>query len=204
MPMSDPSNYGAAATAHDRSRDEELRGCIRRLTEADQDALASLYDCTSSFVYGIALRLLNDRADAEEVTLDVYAQIWRSASTFDSERGSVLGWLSTITRTRSIDRLRTRARRSEREIDTVPDQASSEPSPEDRSLESEQQRRVQAALSALPENQRQVIELACFSGCTHSEIAERTGLPLGTVKTRLRLALIRLRELLATGGGPLQ
>jgi RNA polymerase sigma-70 factor, ECF subfamily len=199
--MSEPATPVRAATGEEHPREAILRTCVSRISEGSEDALATLYDNTSSFVYGIALRVLGHPPDAEEVTLDVYSQIWRSASGFESQRGTVLGWLTSIARSRAIDRLRSRRSKSQQhEVEIVSEQVSPAPSPEDATAAGEQRERVRAALAALPDAQRQLIELACFSGYTHSELALRTGLPLGTIKTRLRLGLSRLRELLAADG----
>lgn len=185
-----------------RSRDHLLRACLSRLNQGSEDALAEIYDGTSSLIYSITLNMLGNRADAEEVTLDVYLQIWRSASGFQVERGSVIGWLITIARSRAIDRLRIRRSREEREVESFCDRPHMASSPEESTIAGEQQRRARMALAALPANQRRLVELACYGGYSQSELAGKMGLPLGTVKSRIRMGLSRLRELLTAIGEP--
>ena len=147
----------------------------------------------------MALRILGDRHAAEEVLLDVYTQVWRQAARYDDSRGAPLSWLMTIARTRSIDRLR--SERLVRQQSDLTDAAGSEqstlPDPETATALSEMQQIVRGALSSLSPEQRQVIELSYFAGMTQSEIALHLGQPLGTVKTRTRLGMIKLREMLA-------
>ena len=167
------------------------RDAVRRIAAADQGALAALYDATNRLVYGMALRILGNPADAEEVTLDLYTQVWRTAATFDERRGSVVAWLMTMTRTRSIDRLRSSAGRNRRE-ESLADYGET-PSAQ-RSSEPAVAREVRAALHSLAPEQREVIELAYWYGYSHSELADRLGQPLGTVKTRIRLGMMKLRS----------
>ena len=169
-----------------------IEGCAA----GDHSALAALYDESSPLIYGIALRILNDAADAEEITLDVFAQVWKSASTFDRQRGSVSSWLVTLIRSRSIDRLRSRHSRVKREEAAGMDFRPAQAGPEEQTAFSEKSQRIQAALTALPTEQRQAIELAFFAGLTHMEVADRLSEPLGTVKTRIRLGMMRLRDAL--------
>jgi RNA polymerase sigma-70 factor (ECF subfamily) len=151
-------------------------------------------------VYGIALRVLRNEADAEEVTSDVYLQVWRNAATFDSTRGSVNAWLTMLARSRSIDRLRARNRgQREETLDTIANFPAAGGTPEAASWLGQQRARVRAAMQFLSPEQREVIELAYFSGLTQSELAERLQQPLGTVKTRIRLGMIKLRERLQLG-----
>ena len=175
---------------------------IRRIASGDSEAVGALYDQTSSLVYGLALRILGDVADAEEITLDVFTQVWKSASKFDPGRGSALAWLVMLTRSRSIDRLRSRADRDVRELPIAGSRQPRDISnlPDENSFIRQQRMMVETALGGLTPEQRELIELAFFSGLTHSELALRTGLPLGTVKTRIRLGIIKLRELLAPIG----
>jgi RNA polymerase sigma-70 factor (ECF subfamily) len=162
----------------------------------DQLALADLYDATSRAVYGLLLRILADPCAAEEVLLDVFTQAWRRASTYSAERGTPLAWLMTIARSRAIDRLRRgRQERVRAEpLETVAELAATGRSAEEDVTARERGALVRAALAALPPEQREVIELAYYGGLSHSEIAAERGLPLGTVKTRTRLGLSRLRE----------
>lgn len=149
-------------------------------------------------VFSLALRIVHERDIAEDVVIEVYAQVWGQAQTYDSQRGTPLAWLLTLTRSRAIDLLRSRQRNSKDEpIEQAQHVSADTPSPEDTSEARERQRVVQKALASLSEEQRQLIELAYFSDLSHSEIAARVGQPLGTVKTRIRLGMLRLRELLA-------
>jgi RNA polymerase sigma-70 factor (ECF subfamily) len=166
-------------------------GYVRRIMAADQGALALLYDATNHLVYGMALRIVGNPADAEEVTLDIYTQVWRGASSFDERRGSVLAWLTTMARSRSIDRLRSLAGRSRREVplSEYPGATASLPSGQPGLG-----REVEAALNALAPEQREAIELAYWYGYSHAELAGRLGQPLGTIKTRIRLGMMKLRS----------
>jgi RNA polymerase sigma-70 factor (ECF subfamily) len=166
------------------------------MAQGDQEALAALYDDTSSLLFSLALRILRRREDAEEAVLDAYSRAWRLAARFDPARASVLTWLVMIARSVSIDRLRATAARESRSepLDGPQDPPDPGEAPEMEAVFSQQRDRVRAALNRLPVEQREAIELAFFEGLSHSELAERTGLPLGTVKTRVRLGLGRLRE----------
>ena len=182
---------GAAETRH--------AALIRGAADGDQQALASLYDATSRTVYGLLLRILADASAAEEVLLDVYAQVWRQAASYSAERGSPLAWLTTIARSRAIDRLR-RGRLEQQRTEPL-DLSASRFAAAGASVEEDVQSRetgafVRAALDSLAPEQREVIELAYYGGMSHSEIAAARGLPLGTVKTRTRLGMMRLREML--------
>ncbi|HEY7910550.1 MAG TPA: sigma-70 family RNA polymerase sigma factor [Blastocatellia bacterium] len=179
---------------------------IRRVAEGDQSALTRLYDNTSRLVFGLILRIVGDRSTAEEVLLDVYTQVWRQAATYDVKRGAPIAWLLTISRSRAIDRVRSGKFDSQNResLDSIGELSSATSNPEDQSVLSERQRLVRAALDTLSPEQREVIELAYFSGLSHSEIALRLGQPLGTVKTRTRLGMIKLRDALkpVLGGQP--
>ena len=190
-----PASVALDRAAIPATREEQWRGYVAAAAGGDSRALASLYDETSSLVYGIALRVLRNEADAEEVTSDVYSQVWRNASTFDGSRGSVNAWLTMLARSRSIDRLRSRARaRREETLDTIANVPAGGETPETASWLGQQRSRVREALKSLSPEQREAIELAYFSGLTQSELAERLQQPLGTVKTRIRLGMIKLRE----------
>jgi RNA polymerase sigma-70 factor (ECF subfamily) len=186
-----------------RTRDEDLSAIIAKVADGDQSALATLYDATSRLVFGLVLRIIGDRSTAEEVLLDVYTQVWRQAASYDLKRGAPLAWLTTIARSRSIDRLRSSRHDQNKEpLDNVAGLSGGGISPEEATVNSERQQIVRAALDALSPEQREVIELAYYSGLSHSEIALRLGQPLGTVKTRTRLAMMKLRDMLrpAMGG----
>jgi len=176
---------------------------IARVRSRDQLALAALYDQSSSIVYSMALRIVGNSQDAEEVTMDVFKQVWRSAPEFDPARGSVLAWIVTLARTRAIDRQRrtvTRTRIEQPLEDRAP-LRTSDPGPEEQSVTGQLRNRLRLALEALSEEQRVAIELAFFSGYTHSELSHRLGAPVGTVKTRIRQGLLKLRRALGDTEG---
>src|SRR5271157_3091707 len=161
------------------------------MLSGDETALGILYDRYGGLVYSVAKHILGDSGAAEEVLQDIFHQLWRSASSFDSARGSLSSWLLVMARNRSIDRVRRRTPSVGEEV------AETLHGPgldlESVAAQNEMAARVRAALRALPETQRRAIELAYFEGLTQSEIAKRTGDPLGTVKTRLRTALASLK-----------
>lgn len=171
---------------------------IERAAVGDEEALARLYDESSGLVYATALRILRDVADAEEVTLDVYTQIWRTASQFDPRRGSAGTWLIMLARSRALDRMRSMAARKQREamLEDFGEFRCPAELPDEATVVRQQRERIHTALAALSPEQREAIELAFFSGLSHSELAGRLGQPLGTVKTRIRLGMIKLRQLL--------
>ncbi len=179
--------------------EQEWGPLIARTAQGDQAALATLYDRTSPQVYGFVLKILDNREAAEEVTLDVYTQVWRQAHTYDETRGTPGSWLMTLARTRAIDRFRSGAAERGRlnPLDTVELMASEDNTPEQDMAGQERRRYVQQALALLTAEQRQAIALAYFYGLSQSEIADKLQLPLGTVKTRIRLGMIKLREALA-------
>jgi RNA polymerase sigma-70 factor (ECF subfamily) len=179
-----------------RDADMELDALVARMQQRDEAALADLYNRAVATVYALAVRILGIRADAEEVTVDVFSQAWDRAADFDAGRGSVMAWLITICRTRAIDQLRRRARRH-----SVHEQFAAEPvagdvadSPEDLLEVVETGSRVHGALRELSTERRQVLSLAYLRGLTHEEIAVFTRLPLGTVKSHIRRGLGELRE----------
>jgi RNA polymerase sigma-70 factor (ECF subfamily) len=183
---------------------DALLDLTARMVQGDQSALGELYDRTRSQVYGLVLRILDRAEDAEEVTLDVYMKAWRMASGYSPARGSVLTWLMMMARSGAIDRIRSRNSqvrlfeidRREPEGQSRPDPVAGTPDPEEMAAIGQWRRRVQLALSELPEEQRECLLQAFYSGLSHGELAEQLGLPLGTVKTRIRLGLIRLRKVL--------
>jgi RNA polymerase sigma-70 factor (ECF subfamily) len=171
---------------------------LGRIRERDGEALQTLYDETSRVLYSLAHRVLNDREDAEEVMLDVYQQVWSSADRFDATRGTVLSWLAVMTRNRAIDRVRQSNVRRTRElsIEEPIEAASDRPAPEMQSILEQQKGLVRKAMAELAADQREAIELAFYSGLSHSEVAEALGAPLGTVKTRIRVGMQKLRKAL--------
>jgi RNA polymerase sigma-70 factor (ECF subfamily) len=177
-------------------------GGLERLLEGigrgEEAALAAFYDATSRWVFGLARKVLRDPSLAEEVTIDVYLQVWRSARSYCRERGSPTGWLLSIARSRAIDRLRAGAvlRRREGPSPERLETAAGGADPLAAAVDEERRRRVERALASLPPEQGQAIALAYLQGLTHREIAARLEEPLGTVKTRIRLGLMKLREML--------
>jgi RNA polymerase sigma-70 factor (ECF subfamily) len=193
-----------AQREHARVDDAVLRELVAAIADGDQRAMAELYDSTQRLVFTLARRILGAGDLAEEVTLDTYMQVWRSAPSFDYARGRVSTWLLTIARSRALDRRRSVAARTSREetwsdalADETPD-CTCGVDPAHEQSRAERRDTVRAAMGALPELQRRAIELAYFPGLSHTEIAARLGEPLGTVKTRIRLGMIKLRDLLQT------
>lgn len=173
----------------------QLEQLLVRIAQGEEAALEALYEATSPWVYGLALRILRDEGSAQEVTLDAYLHAWRRAADYSSSRGRPSTWLLTIARSRSIDRLRSQASRRRREEESGFDSALSAiegPEP-GREIDREA---VRAAIAQLPPQQRRAIELAFFGGLSHSEIAREVGAPLGTIKSQVRLGMMKLRDLL--------
>lgn len=197
---------GQAGDRETRPRDDHLVDLLERTASGDEQALASLYDATSRFVHGLALRILRDPGAAEDITMDVYLQVFRQAARYDPRRGTSLAWLLMLTRSRAIDRLRAEAHRRARETstETAALPPSSDAGPDEWTASAEVRHSVCRALEALGPEQRRAIELAYYQGLSQSEIAERLALPLGTVKTRIRTGMMRLREELhgVRGGEP--
>jgi RNA polymerase sigma-70 factor, ECF subfamily len=171
-----------------RDAGDEMR-LVARIRAGDQQAMAELYDRYSKVVYAVALRVLQDAAGAEDVLQDVFLQLWRNPDAFDASRGSLAAWLAVIARHRSIDRLR--KRRPETDIEDCV--IAGGPDLRDETERTLLIEKVRGALQAMSPEQRQAMELAFFQGLTHTEIAEKTGEPLGTIKTRIRSGLQQLR-----------
>lgn len=175
---------------------------IAEMAQGDERAASMLYDRHGAVMYGLALRVVGEPADAEEVVLDAFAQAWRDAGRYESSRGSVAGWLTTITRTRALDLIRARGRRAKMTdtatatLDEPAAMGSGFAAPDVQVQETERAVAVKSALDQLPLPQRQAIELAFFEGLTHHEVADRLREPLGTVKTRIRLGMQKLRDTL--------
>jgi len=182
----------------DASRDPVDLALLDRMRSGDEGALATFYDRWCDRVHSLALHLLRDARDAEDIVEETFWQAWRGASQFDAGRGSAGTWLLTICRSRALDRIRARRRRPEQtSLDDVPEMPAPGDDAADAVVAGETGRMVRAAMAELPAEQRQVVDLAYFGGLSQSEIAEKTGQPLGTIKTRVRLAMNKLRERLA-------
>ena len=182
----------------DRQTAEESQAeLLRRIAARDQQALAEFYDEMAGVLFSTAVRILGDAHEAEEVIQDVFVQIWNKAATFDAALGAPFHWALGITRNRSIDRLRSRQRRS-RVLEEMSEETASQPpaspSQNDFALSEEELAKVRSAVKSLPQDQRQAIEMAFFGGLTHAEIAGALNEPLGTVKARIRRGMLKLRE----------
>ena len=184
---------------------ESDQGLLDRVARGEEAALERLYDAYAPALYALAYRIAGERSDAEEIVLDSFAQAWRDARRFRAERGSVIAWLTTICRSRALDLVRARGRRARlvssaaaADPDAAPGMGEGrrEAGGEGELERLERTKVVTEALRGLSSPQREAIELAYYGGLSHSEIAERLGEPLGTVKTRVRLAMEKLREVL--------
>jgi RNA polymerase sigma-70 factor (ECF subfamily) len=184
-------------------REKRWRSYLCDISTGDANSLARLYDECAATLLGLALRMMKNQADAEEIILDVFEQVWRTAHSFDPARGSVWRWLTLLVRSRAVDRLRTAAFKRDRDRLSITedwDLVSHEPPPDRATIVNEERTLIKSALQRLPGEQRQAVELAFFSGLTHVEIASELGVPLGTIKTRIRAAMEKLRISLTQGG----
>jgi len=182
---------------------------VRAMADGDDRALGALYDRWQGIVHGVVARILRQPNDIEDIVEETFWQAWRQASRFDPARGAVQTWLLTIARSRALDRARAIRRRRESPIEGDDGEVVvQQVAPDDPGLDAEaaeRRRVVTAALAQLPAEQREVLELGYYGGLSQSEIAERTGQPLGTVKTRMRLAMQKLRsqlQILRSEGEP--
>ena len=177
------------------------RAVLGRIAAGDEQALGALYDRWQPVVYALAVRILGDRDDAEDVVEDTFCQIWRQAATYETSRGTVATWILTVARSRALDRRRSTQRRRTESLDdrdaTRPTADRTAPDPLALAETAQIRQVVNAALAELPPEQREVVELAYFGGLSQTEIAEKTSVPLGTIKTRVRLAMQKLRDKLA-------
>jgi RNA polymerase sigma-70 factor (ECF subfamily) len=176
-----------SANLKEASADTALVSAIRA---GDPGAMALLYDRYGSVVYSVALRVLGDTGSAEDVLQEVFMQLWRNPNAFDSSRGSLAPWLAVIARNRAIDAIRKR----HPETDVADVVISVEPDMAGDAERGRAMEKVREALSAMPAAQRSALEMAYFEGLSHSEIAAKTGEPLGTIKTRIRSGLLSLRK----------
>ncbi len=179
----------------------DLGALLKQSARGDQQAFAVLYDATAARAYGLAVRVVRDPAQAEEVTQEAFLEIWRSATRFDPAKGSAVSWMLTIVHRKAVDRVRSAEAATRR--DTTYQRQTHEV---DRDVTAEaaqaslEAKRVRHALQQLTAAQREAIELSYFGGYTHTEVASLLGLPLGTAKTRIRDGLIRLRDFIGVGG----
>lgn len=193
LPSDPPSEGGGSVAAH-------LAELLRRASRGDEGAFAEWYDATSARAFGLAVRVLRDRAQAEEVTQESYLDCWRHAARFDSAKGSAISWLLTIVHRKAVDRVRSAeasgrrdAAYGQREMSVAHDETA------EAAAASMEAARVRAALADLTTKQREAVELAFLGGYTHTEVATMLDLPVGTAKTRIRDGLIRLRDALGVG-----
>lgn len=193
VPTGAPSSEGAPAPA-------DLGELLKRSGRGDEQSFAQLYDAMSARVYGLAVRVVRDPAQAEEVAQEAFLEVWRTAARFDPERGSAVSWCLTIVHRKAVDRVRS-AEAATRRDENYHHQ--NQPVAHDATAEAAQAsleaRRVRSALGSLTEVQRQALELAYFGGYTHTEVASMLDLPVGTAKTRIRDGLIRLRDAMGVG-----
>jgi RNA polymerase sigma-70 factor, ECF subfamily len=172
---------------------------IQQVAKQDRDAFSQLYDRFSTLVFTLAMRMLKARSDAEDLLQEVFVQVWRQAKNYSAERGSPEAWIVNIARSRAIDKIRS-IRRMQKSFVLTDDPAHAESSEnvESSAADSETRLAMNSAMANLPETQRKVLELAYFDGLTQSEIADRLAEPLGTVKTRMRSGIQKLKEILGT------
>jgi RNA polymerase sigma-70 factor, ECF subfamily len=178
----------------------DLAGLLKACGKGDQAAFAQLYDATSSRVVGLAVRVVRDPAQAEEVAQEAFLEVWRTSGRFDPARGSALGWLLTIVHRKAVDRVRSAEASTRRDTTyNQQNQPVDHDSTAEAGLASLEAQRVRSALGSLTAVQREALELAYFGGYTHSEVAAMLDLPIGTAKTRIRDGLIRLRDTMGVG-----
>lgn len=187
-----------ADPAKPRVSEREWRELVEAVAAGDQGAFQALYDRSHRLVFTLIMRILGNHASAEEITLDVFHDVWRRASTYDGTDGSVLGWIMNQARSRAIDRLRFEGRQK-RTYSGVADPQVQTVTADDSAERSDEARLLQNALQTLTPDERQAIEAAYFSEFTYVEVAARLNQPLGTIKTRIRSALGKLRRALSTG-----
>ena len=190
--------YSAAMSDGQSGETREDGALLRAVAARDPEAFRELYARYHVMLFSLALKILCDRAEAEDVLQETFVQVWKTAVSFDEQRGKPLGWFIMLTRSRAIDRIRSRKTRSNMVESFGKEPAASGATPADDALATESQRTVRDALSKLPDDQRTPIEMAYFGGFTQFEIAEKLKQPLGTVKTRIRTGMIRLREQLGS------
>jgi RNA polymerase sigma-70 factor (ECF subfamily) len=187
------STYSAA---DERQR---LVDALLRVRDGSQPALAEVYSRTSAKLFGICLRILGDRSEAEDALQEVYVNVWRKAGSFDPSRASPISWLAAMARNRAVDHIRSSGRRKQEPIELASEVADERPSAPELIEQGEESGRLQNCLGELEQRQSQAIRAAFFDGFTYSELAERTEVPLGTMKSWVRRGLLRLKECLGNG-----
>ena len=190
---------GAAPTPPPSERQQEDNRLMSRMAEGDKTAFAEIYDRFSRPLYATALRVVNDATEAQDIVHDAFITLWEKAATFDTTRGSPFAWAVTLVRNRAIDRVRMRRRRSELLADSAPADLGYDEDPPRRGADEtaafgDEAHVVRAAVATLPLDQKRALELAFFSGLTQQQIAEQLREPLGTIKARIRRALLKLRD----------
>lgn len=193
----DDSFPGSGDPRNTQDPGTRLAALLTRAGRGDEQAFAELYDQTSARAYGLAVRVVRDPSQAEEVVQEAYLEAWRGSARFDAAKGSVVGWLLTLVHRRAVDRVRSAEASGRRE--TTYHQASAQvehDSTAEAAHAALEGRRVRQALTGLTEVQREALDLAYYKGYTHKEVAAMLDLPLGTAKTRIRDGLIRLRDAL--------
>jgi RNA polymerase sigma-70 factor (ECF subfamily) len=194
VPVAAPGSLQIGSPQH-----AHLAALVERVRSGDVAALGEMYDATSDVLYGLAMRIVKVECDAEEVVIDTYTRAWRLASEFDKSRGSVLAWLTIMARSIAIDRLRSNESRGARVNEPWAErhsQVSNEESPEEAAVGAERRSLVNQVLRDLPVEQKEILELSYFQGLSQSEIAAKLSIPLGTVKTRARLGMAHMRDML--------
>jgi RNA polymerase sigma-70 factor (ECF subfamily) len=181
--------------------EQEWAALVRSIGAGDQFSLHALYERAHRPVFTLIMRITANRETAEELTVDVFHDVWRRASTYDAANGTVLGWIMNQARSRAIDRLRFESRKKRSDVDGVQPPAEMAPNPQDELELRQQGESLRAALAALTPDERQAIETTFFAGLTHAEAAARLNQPLGTIKTRIRSALQKLRQQLSAKAG---
>ncbi len=183
------------------SEDERLVALMQRTARGDQDAFAEIYDALSGPVYGLVRRVLRDPAQSQEVAQEVMVEIWRQATRFDSAKGSVKGYVLTVAHRRAIDRVRSAQSSTDREMRVGRSSVERDYDQVSEAVEHKMEvQQVRRALGVLTTLQREAVQLAYYGGYTHREVSDLLGVPLGTIKTRLRDGLIRLRDEMGVGG----
>jgi RNA polymerase sigma-70 factor (ECF subfamily) len=195
-----PDRVVALSATSNGDQTPDLTELLRRSGRGDEAAFAQLYDATAKRAFGLAVRVVRDPSQSEEVTQEAFLEIWRTASRFDPDRGSAVSWILTLVHRKAVDRVRSAEASTRR--DTAYHQGSStieHDSTAEAAQASMEARRVRQALDSLTEVQREALELAYFKGYTHTEVASMLDLPVGTAKTRIRDGLIRLRDTMGVG-----